>query len=87
MDDMTHHVDADTKEVITKLIDFWNVGIKRGYIDNGCEEEVVKKYLKSVGIIVCLDYEYIPRTDSGKTKFIMVKVSDSDNIRNPVEDF
>jgi hypothetical protein len=76
-------VDDHAKRIITHLIDSWNVGVKRGSFKNGCDKEVVKKYLRSVGLIV--HFMYFPHPENSKTEYIMVKASESDNIPNPLE--
>lgn len=74
--------DKDTRKVVTKLIDSWNVGIKEGYLSacGSADKEAVKKHLKSAGITLYLDFNW--RT--GNTKFIMVKTT-PDMIPNPFE--
>lgn len=69
------------KHIIIYLIDSWNVGVKNGSFKSACEEEVIKKYMRKVGIIVCLKYIFHP--DSSRTEFIMVKESESDNLPYP----
>lgn len=76
-------IDKSTQQIIIHLIDSWNVGIKKGFIKNGCKEEVVKKYMKKVGIIVYLRYICLP--EKSRTEFIMVKASESDNLPYPFE--
>lgn len=74
--------DENVVRFVTKLVDAWNVGIKTGYVHGSTlNEDKVKKYLRSVGITLYLDYEWQTRS----TKFIMVKTSEADTVANPLE--
>lgn len=71
----------NTAYFVTKLVDYWNVGIKTGYIDVECHEyEKVKKYMSSVGITVYIEYEW----RNSSSKFVMIKTSEADVIPNPL---
>eukprot|EP00952_Eustigmatos_sp_NYUAD-ZCMA_P011468 46562-Eustigmatos_ZCMA.PRE.1 len=66
----------------------WNVGIKEGFIKGGtitgghCDQAIVIDLLKSVGLTAYLEYDSYR---CGHT-FVMVRCSESDNIRNPLHD-
>ena len=74
--------DNNTKYFVTRLVDSWNVGIKTGYIGDGCSDyESVKKHMNSVGITVYLEWDW----RNCRTKFIMVKTSEADIVPNPFD--
>jgi hypothetical protein len=70
------------KEQNIRYVDLWNVGIRQGSIECGSDyEDKIKRYLRSVGITLYLDYDWRSR----HTEFIMVKTSEADVVPNPLE--
>lgn len=77
---MDNNIEKEIQIIVTELVDFWNVGIKSGYLTSYmCRDtETVKKHMRSVGIVVYLCYE------KDLVKFIMTKAS-ADTIPNPFD--
>jgi hypothetical protein len=79
--DYDSNVQLNTEHIVTKLVDSWNVGIKRGSVGVQCrDKEAVKRYMTSVGITVYLEWDW----QNYNTNFIMVKTSEADVVPNPL---
>jgi hypothetical protein len=75
----------NTEEVVTELIDAWNVGLRCGsFVGFATDPKRVRQIMSELGINVRMVYKW--SSIKRETSYTMIKSSETDTIKNPFDE-